>query len=111
MSATVTPLHRVPAHPALSTDAPPMNVGAYVHSIMEAATSLMRNGLVVAGFNADGDNRTAALRIEDCRLARRMVELGQANYVKSGHDEDGPYRVGMFYRCGVTVFWNERLPS
>lgn len=108
MNATVTPIHRaVSPAPTLL----PMNVHAYVHSILEAANSLLRNDLTVAAFDADGDTRKVALRVNDCPLLRRMAELGQASYDCSGRDEQGPYRVGVFYRCGVTVYWRERVPS
>lgn len=106
MTATVTHLRVADAR-----HAPPMNVPAYVHSIMEASNSLLRNDLTVAGFEADGDLKKVALRVHDCPLLRRMATLGQASYDCSGRDEQGPYRVGVFYRCGVTVFWRERVPS
>ena len=78
---------------------------------MEATTSLLRNDLIVSGFEADGDLKKVALRVHESPLVRRMAELGQASYDCSGRDEQGPYRVGVFYRCGVTVFWRERMPS
>lgn len=111
MTATITHLRVAEAHRRPPPGALPMNVDAYLHSVMEAATSLLRNNLEVAGFHADGDAGAVALWVRDCPLVRRMALLGEAAYLRSGVDADGPYRDGVFYRCGVTVIWRERAPS
>lgn len=91
--------------------APPMDVGAYAHAILEAANSLMRNGFEVVAFQADIVTRLPVLWIKDCPYTRHLISVGQANYDRTCSTDAGPYRVGCFLLHGVTVQWLERVPG
>lgn len=110
MSATVThlrvanPRHAPP--PVL-----PMHVGAYVHSILEAATALMRMGHEVMAFQADVVSAYPVLWLKDSPALRNMTRCGQASYDRTGTGDSGPYRIGVFLLHGVTVQWLEWTPS
>jgi hypothetical protein len=110
MSTSVTHLRVADAHrpsPAL----PPMNVPAYVHSILEAANSLLRNNFEVVAFEAAWVGLPPVIWIKDTPHTRDLARVGVASYDRSGNDENGPYRIGCFERDGVKVQWFERVPS
>lgn len=109
MTATITHLHAAPrrAPPAI----PPMNVHAYVHTILEAANSLLRNDYEIVAFQADIITRTPIIWLKDCPHVRDLIRVGVASYDRTGADDTGPYRIGVFARAGVTVQWLERVPS
>lgn len=106
MTATVTQLHR-PSRPAM----PPMNVHAYVHAVLDATNSLLRNDFEIVAFEAHVVAHRPVIWLKESPHLRRMVELGQASYDRTGSDDFGTYRIGVFERCGVTVQWLERVPS
>lgn len=110
MTATVTHLRVAPMRPA---PAPvlPMNVGAYVHSVMEAATALLRMGHEVMAFQADVTAAYPVLWCKDSPALRNMARCGQASYDRTGTGDSGPYRIGVFLLHGVTVQWLEWIPS
>lgn len=110
MTATVVPI-RPTDHRRQPPAIPPMNVGAYVHSIMEAATSLMRNDYEILAFQADVVTNTTILWLKDSPRVRELARVGIASYDRCGADATGAYRIGVFSRCGVTVQWLERVPS
>lgn len=90
---------------------PHLKVGAYIDMIMEAANSLMRDGLLIVGFHADVFTVAPSLWVNDCQWVRNLAARGIASYDRTGSDASGPYKVGVFERCGVTVNWIERVPS
>lgn len=102
---TATHLHAAPL------SLPPMAVHAYVHTILEAANSLLRNGFEIMAFQADIVTPKPVLWLKDCLHLRKLASLGQAGYDRAGTDENGPYRIGSFDRCGVTCQWLERVPG
>ena len=108
MSATVTHL-RGSCAPVPPT--PPMNVPAYVHSILEAANSLLRNNLEVVAFKAAYVGLAPVIWIRDTPHCRDLVRVGVASYDRVGSDENGAYRIGCFDRCGVKVQWFERVSA
>lgn len=110
MTATVTHL-RVADAQRMPPSIPPMAVHAYLHAILEAANSLMRNDLEVVAFQADIVTRLPILWIKDTPQVRNLVRCGYASYDRSGSDATGPYRIGVFERLGVTVQWLERVPG
>lgn len=101
MSATVTAL-RPPA-------APVWPVHAYVASVLEAANSLMREGNEIIAFEADIITPAPVIWLNDSPRLRNLARVGVAGYERTGQDSSGPYRVGVFTRCGVTVQWIERV--
>ena len=109
MTATVT--HLRVHDPRTPPDLPPMNVGAYMHMILEAATALMRMGHQITAFQADVVSGYPLLWCKDSPALRNMIRCGQADYDRSGSTEAGPYRVGCFLLHGVTVQWLERVPG
>lgn len=108
MTATVTHL-RVAGAPA--PHPPPMNVPAYVHSILEAANSLLRNNLEVVAFEAAYVGLTPVIWIRDTPHTRDLARVGVASYDRVGSDENGAYRIGCFERCGVRIQWFERVTA
>ncbi|OHC68605.1 MAG: hypothetical protein A3H93_09080 [Rhodocyclales bacterium RIFCSPLOWO2_02_FULL_63_24] len=110
MTATITHL-RVATPRRSAPVVPPMNVHAYVHTILEAANSLLRNDYEVIAFQADIVSKTPILWLKDCPHVRELVRVGIASYDRTGADDTGAYRVGVFSRCGVTVQWLERVPA
>lgn len=90
---------------------PHLKVHAYVSLLLEATNSLLRDGLLIVGFHADVFTVAPSLWVADCPWVRNLARVGIANYDRSGSDASGPYRVGVFERCGVTVSWIERVPS
>jgi len=105
MSATVIQMRRKEP-PAV---VPPLNVHAYVHTILEAANSLLRDELEIIAFNADISTHKPVIWVNDCPRVRNLARVGQASYQRQGHSADGPYQVGVFERCGVSVQWMERV--
>ncbi|MDO8931846.1 MAG: hypothetical protein Q7U97_05585 [Rhodocyclaceae bacterium] len=101
MSATVTELR--------PSAAPAWPVHAYVASVLEAANSLMRDGFEIMAFLADAITPAPVIWVNDCSRLRNLARVGIASYERTGQDKDGPYRVGVFVRCGVTVQWLERV--
>lgn len=110
MTATITHL-RVGDAQRMPSSIPPMAVHAYLHAILDAANSLLRNDFEVVAFQADIVSRLPILWIKDCPHTRDLIRVGQASYDRSGSDDSGTYRIGVFERCGVTVQWLERVPS
>lgn len=108
MTATITHLRVADARRA-PPPIPPMNVHAYVHTILEAANSLLRNNFEIIAFQADIVTKTPILWLKDGPHVRDMIRVGLASYDRSGSDGTGPYRIGCFERCGVTVQWLERV--
>jgi hypothetical protein len=87
---------------------PPMDVGAYVHAILDVANSLMRNGYVIHACFFQGRPSRMVIELYDAPALRDLVRVGQAAYYEHGCDDDGPYRRGAFERGGVNVIWVER---
>jgi hypothetical protein len=110
MTATVTHL-RVADAQRMPPSIPPMAVHAYLHAILEAANSLLRNDFEVVAFQADIVTRLPVLWIKDCPHTRALIRVGQASYDRTGSDATGAYRIGVFERLGVTVQWLERVPG
>jgi hypothetical protein len=109
MTATVTHLRIARAKPEPAT--PPMGVHAYMQTILNASTTLMRAGHEILAFYAEVVTAAPVVWIRDTPTVRNLVADGSANYDMSGIDDRGPYRVGMFLLDGVRVQWFERVPS
>lgn len=109
MTATVTHLRVARNTP---NPAPlPMGVHAYMQTILDASTALMRAGHEILAFYAEVVSAAPVIWIRDTPAVRNMVTLDEAAYDMSGVDDRGPYRVGMFQLDGVRVQWFERMPS
>lgn len=108
MTATVTHLRIARAKPA---QPPAMGVHAYMQTILDASTALMRNGHEILAFYAEVVTAAPVIWIRDTPGVRALVTVGEASYDMSGIDDRGPYRVGMFMLDGVRVQWFERVPS
>lgn len=109
MSATVHPLR-----PSVQSPPPciaPMNVKAYVASILDTASALMRMGHEVMAFQAEVTTRTPLLWLKDSPALRNMARCGQASYDRTGSDASGAYRIGVFQLHECTVQWLERVPG
>ena len=107
MNAIVIPLragHERHAPPAI----PPMAVHAYVHNILAAANSLLRNDYRIKAFFGQGHPSRMVIELYDAPALRDLVRCGIAAYYEQGCDGDGPYRLGGFERAGVNVMWRER---
>lgn len=109
MTATVT--HLRIARAARPAATPPMGVHAYMQTILDASTTLMRSGHEILAFYAEVVTAAPVIWIRDTPGVRALVEVGEANYDMSGIDDRGPYRVGMFLLDGVRVQWFERVPA
>lgn len=109
MTATVTHLRiaRAKSQPAT----PPMGVHAYMQTILDASTVLMRSGHEILAFYAEVVTAAPVIWIRDTPGVRALVTVGEAAYDMSGIDDRGPYRVGMFLLDGVRVQWFERVPA
>lgn len=103
MESNVITLRR--ERPALQ----PLDLRASVDAILEAASSLMREDLVILAYQGDIATHLPVLWVKDCSRLRNLARVGVASYDRTGHADDGPYRVGVFQRCGVTVQWMERI--
>jgi hypothetical protein len=109
MSATVTHLRIARTKP--DPTPPVMGVHAYMQTILDASTALMRAGHEILAFYAEVVTAAPVVWIRDTPGVRALVEVGEASYDMSGIDDRGPYRVGMFLLDGVRVQWFERVPS
>jgi len=109
MTATVTHLRIARTHP--HRPPPPMGVHAYMQTILDASTALMRAGHEILAFYAEVVTAAPVIWIRDTPRVRSLVETGDASYDMSGIDDRGPYRVGMFLLDGVRVQWFERVPG
>lgn len=85
-----------------------MAVHAYLHSILEACNSLLRNDYEIVSFFCRGTPPQMMIELRDCPALRALIRVGIASYQEHGCDTDGPWRKGMFHRLGVTAFWRER---
>ena len=109
MTAAVIPLRIARAAPPPPTT--PMGVHAYMQTILEASTALMRAGHEILAFYAEVVTAAPVIWIRDTPAVRCLVETGEAAYDLSGIDDRGPYRVGMFIVERVRVQWFERVPA
>lgn len=108
MSATITPIR--PPDPSLPAP-PPMAVHAYMQTILDAATRLMRAGHEILAFHAEVVSAQPIIWVRDTPGVRALVTEGSAAYDRSGIDDRGPWRVGLMTVAGVRVQWFERAPS
>jgi hypothetical protein len=109
MSATITHLRVARAAPPAALL--PMGVHAYMQTILEASTALMRAGHEIVAFYAEVVTTMPVIWIRDTPAVRALIDCGEAAYDMSGIDDRGPYRVGMFLIEGVRVQWFERVPA
>lgn len=109
MTATVTHLRIARARP--DPTPPAMGVHAYMQTILDASTALMRAGHEILAFYAEVVTAAPVIWIRDTPAVRALIDTGEAAYDVNGIDDRGPYRVGMFLVGGVRVQWFERVPA